>query len=181
MAFKKANGPKLWAEVLSHFPPGAVVAGGCIRDYLLREPAKDIDVFMNCTDWPQGCFPGFAPLGEDRNEEYAAMPTIAVVARGVIGGRQIDAVGVILEGDALDGAELMNTFDFAISRCWFDGEIHDTPEAAKDRADGTVTLLLGDRIERSRRRFERFNARNGGGFTLIEAFPAPTLISEDLF
>jgi hypothetical protein len=31
-----------------------------------------------------------------------------------------------------------------------------------------VTLLLNDRRERAQRRFDRFNERMGGGWTLVE-------------
>ena len=51
------NGPDLWDAVLSHVRssfPEAVVAGGCVRDYLTNRPAKDIDVFVD----------GSMPMGE---------------------------------------------------------------------------------------------------------------------
>lgn len=46
------NGPDLWDAVLTHVRavfPEAVIAGGCVRDYLNGKPAKDIDVFVDGT------------------------------------------------------------------------------------------------------------------------------------
>lgn len=41
------NGPKLWADMLAAINiPGAVVAGGCIRDCFLSVEPKDIDIFI---------------------------------------------------------------------------------------------------------------------------------------
>src|SRR3546814_3197398 len=66
--------------------------------------------------------------------------------------------------------DMVERFDFGVARCWYDGEIHDTPEAATDRANKTVTLFLDDRLERSRARFARFNERMGGDWRLIDDF-----------
>lgn len=44
------NGPKLWGDLLSAINiPGAVVAGGCIRDWCLSVEHKDIDIFIPVT------------------------------------------------------------------------------------------------------------------------------------
>jgi tRNA nucleotidyltransferase/poly(A) polymerase len=44
------NGPKLWADMLEAINiPGAVVAGGCIRDCFLNVAPKDIDIFVPFT------------------------------------------------------------------------------------------------------------------------------------
>src|SRR3546814_13247052 len=94
------------------------------------------------------------------------MNEIAVVTRGVIAGYQVDLIGVTFA----DTRDMVERFDFGVARCWYDGEIHDTPEAATDRANKTVTLFLDDRLERSRARFARFNERMGGDWRLIDDF-----------
>src|SRR3546814_15884798 len=86
------------------------------------------------------------------------MNEIAVVTRGVIAGYPVDLIGVTFA----DTRDMVERFDFGVARCWYDGEIHDTPAAATDRAHNTVTLFLDDRLARSRARFRRFNARIGG-------------------
>ena len=46
---RMANGPDLWRAILAKMPPGSIVAGGAVRDYLLGYEPKDIDVFMSRT------------------------------------------------------------------------------------------------------------------------------------
>jgi len=145
-------------------PAGAIVAGGAVRDYLLGVNPKDIDVFVNVDRFTNP--EGFETLGSDKDAEYDAMSEIALVTRGVIAGYQVDLVGVMFA----DAHDMIKCFDFGVTRCWYDGEIHDTPEAAADRANKTVTLFLDDRLERSRARFARFNERMGGDWRLIDDF-----------
>lgn len=170
-----ANGPDLWRAVLSQMPAGSVIAGGAVRDYLLGIEPKDIDVFTDvAAEMPVATRrdgdvvavdPRFGLYRIDneheRFEEYAALSNIACISSGQLFGRRVDAV--VMEG-MVSGADLVAGFDFAINRSWFDGEIHDTPEAAQDRATRTVSLLLTDRLERSVMRFARLHARWGGGW-----------------
>lgn len=169
---RPVNGPELWKHILADMPSGAVVAGGAIRDYLLGVEPKDIDVFCPSNAFGGGFdFSGFEPLGEDRSAEYEAMQTIDVVQRTSRYGIQVDLVGVCLpEWSPL---ALVQTFDFGITRGWFDGEaLHDLAEAGYDRAHNVVTLMLPDRPERAAERFARFNAAHGGRFTLVTEIAA---------
>lgn len=158
------NGPELWDQILAFFP-GAIIGGGAVRDYLLGVEPKDIDVFANANDLhvPDN----FAPLEGDRREEYDALGFIDVVSRATMAGYQIDLVGINL---ACTPRELIETFDFGVSRCAYttSAGIIDTAESLADRSNKTVTLLLDDRLERSRLRFARFNERMGGDWTLVE-------------
>lgn len=157
------NGPELWAAILGVMPPGSIIAGGAVRDYLLGVEPKDIDVFClsACWEFPEG----FEPLGDNRREEYDAMNMIDIVHRGRLYDRQVDLVGVNLE--PFTGQALVETFDFGITRCWFDGEIHCLPECQTDIESRTVTLLITDRPERAAERFLRFNQRHLGTFELV--------------
>ena len=49
MSNELTNGPALWKEILSFFPEGSIIAGGCVRDYWLGKKPKDIDVFFPYT------------------------------------------------------------------------------------------------------------------------------------
>lgn len=172
-----ANGPDLWRAILARMPAGSVIAGGAVRDYLLGVEPKDIDVFMDITAEGVSAeadddllLPTDARFGlyridneHERFEEYAAVSNIACVSSGKMFGHRVDAV--VIEGFT-GGIDLIEGFDFGITRSWFDGEIHDTPEAKFDRDNRTVTLLLTDRVERSLTRFDRLNARWGGGWAL---------------
>ena len=158
-----ANGPELWSAVLAKMPSGSIVAGGAVRDHLLGVEPKDIDVFCPTEALGSFDFTGFEPLGEDRREEYEALPLIDIVQRTHLNGVQVDLVGVHMP--KWSPLALVETFDFGITRSWFDTEgLHDTAEAGYDRASKTVTRLIHDRPERALTRFERFNERMGGGF-----------------
>ena len=160
------NGPALWRGILDRIGcPGAVIAGGAVRDLLLGVRPKDIDIFAPSDGFnPPSIFQG---LGDERHAEYEAMPSIDIVMRAEIAGFQVDLVGC---QNFSNGMELVETFDFGVSRCWFDGQqLFDTMWAQHDRKNKVVTLLLNDRRERAQRRFDRFNERMGGGWTLVEA------------
>lgn len=167
-----ANGPELWAIILESMPSGAIVAGGAVRDYLLGVEPKDVDVFCPSEALGGFNFTGFEPLGDDRREEYDALPLIDLVQRTRVNGVQVDLVGVHMPD--WSPRALVETFDFGITRSWFDSDgLHDTAEAGFDRSTKTVTRLVHDRPERAEVRFARFNERMGGGFQyVIEPEPA---------
>jgi hypothetical protein len=175
------NGPELWCAILATMPSGSIVAGGAVRDYLLGKEPKDIDVFMGAPPVSEGPVEPLDALAawepydprhglfrientHERYEEYAAVSCILCVSSGTLFGHKVDAVEIEhFQG----GPELIKEFDFAITRCWFDGEIRDTPEAKRDRETKTITLLSDARQERSLARFERLNERWGGDWQLV--------------
>jgi hypothetical protein len=174
-----ANGPELWSAILARMPSGSIIAGGAVRDYLNGVEPKDIDVFIDIeadarrleTDDAYALKAGDARFGlhridneYERFEEYAAVSNIACVSSGMMFGHRVDAV--VME-KFKGGADLVAGFDFGLNRVWFDGEIHDTPEAYHDRENNCATLLLNDRVERSLKRFARLNERWGGGWRLV--------------
>lgn len=163
---KHPNGPLLWSQILDQMPKGSIVAGGAVRDYLLGVEPKDIDVFFSMAEYPEGGLLNFQPiLGDDLALDYTAVPAIDTVQRKVIGGWTVDAIGLVMAEPT--PLSIVSEFDFAITRSWFDGTLHDTVEAGNDRAAHTVTRLIDTRPERSRVRFERFNARMGGDWSYV--------------
>lgn len=169
MAERQPNGPALWCTILAAMPPRSIIAGGAVRDYLLGYEPKDIDVFSPPD--PVWRIPdGFEGLGNGPNDavrraEYEAMTNIDIVVRGEVEGWTVDLVGVTFTTPA----ELIGTFDFGVTRCWADaeGQVHDTPEAERDRLFALVTRLIHDRPDRAQARFDRFNARMGGGWRYV--------------
>lgn len=176
------NGPNLWGAILKQMPPGSVIAGGAIRDWYLDVEPKDIDVFTGGQIPPddpptQECFftEAFNPRSGlyridnyyERQEEYQAMGNIQLVSSGQMLGYRVDLVEMT---DFTGGDDLIEGFDFAMNQMWFDGDlVYRNNAAVQDLANHTVTLLRDDRLERSLRRFERFNERMGGGWKLIGA------------
>lgn len=180
------NGPALWTEILKHFPAGAIVAGGAVRDYLLGLEPKDIDVFITAEQanppYPEPplegdelmefiltrCFDPRMGLGRidniyERQEEYKALNNIDLVSSGQLLGYKVDA---IVLSDSPTPEEIVADFDFGINQCWFDTEIHDTAAATMDRQTRLIRLYHFDRTERSIARFHRLNERHGGIFSL---------------
>ncbi len=186
---RMANGPDLWQAILAQMPEGAIVAGGAVRDFLLGYEPKDIDVFMGLP--PVAEYAPDEPLGDmldaisahdprhglmrienthERYEEYAAVSNIVCVSSGALFGYRVDAIDI---GDFDGGEKLIEQFDFGITRCWFDGKLHDTPEAKIDRDTRTMTLLLSERRQRSIARFDRLRERWGADWKLRDATPSP--------
>ena len=158
------NGPELWTKILAAMPPGSIVAGGAVRDFLIGVEPKDIDVF--CSDLNFSIPEGFAVLeGAEQDEEYAAMSEIDVVARGIVEGVTVDLVFMTL--DPFNAQTLVESFDVTASQCWFDGSCHAYAAATADLAEGLVTVLRYERLPRTIERFDRFNARHDGRFQLI--------------
>lgn len=155
------NGPELWNTILAQIP-GGIIAGGCVRDYLMGVPAKDIDVFVSVHQSTN--FNGWEPHPDA--EEYEAGDHVAYVVQREVEGWTVDLIG--MDPKVLTGEFVISQFDFGLTRCWYDGEIHDTVEAAHDREKGRITVMINDRPDRLLKRFERFNARNGGTWSLWE-------------
>lgn len=171
------NGPDLWDSILEKMPAGSVIAGGAVRDYLLGVEPKDIDVFMgvpndlvdfttfNIGDEPRS---GLFRIDNfyERLEEYQAMTNIDLVSSGTMFDFKVDAVVMT---NFTDGAALVSEFDFAINQCWYTKAegVRWTEASTVDRICKMVTLLQTDRLERSQKRFARFNERMGGGWILI--------------
>src|SRR3546814_11389249 len=100
--------------------------------------SKDIDVIINVDGFTNPG--GFETLGSGKAAEYDAMNEIAVVTRGVIAGYQVDLIGVTFA----DTRDMVERFDLGVARRWYDGEIHEPPEAAPDRANRQDRRRVGN-------------------------------------
>lgn len=179
------NGPALWDLILGDMPDGAVIAGGAVRDYLLGVEPKDIDVFfvwpaveegpvdLDVVDWEMVSLNcprvGLYRIDDyyERLEEYAALTNVNVVSSGKMYGFKVDAVEL---AEMKDGSDLVDGFDFGINQSWYTTEtgIRETQIAGCDRDAQQVSLLSNDRRERSLKRFDRFNERHDGAYTLVD-------------
>lgn len=173
-----SNGPLLWTAILASVP-GAVVAGGAVRDYLMGVILKDIDIFVSTSSPVDFSFWDPHP----KAVEYEAGDHVDAVVQRKFGNWTVDLICVSVADSAEDprpfGQKVIETFDFGVTRSYFDGQLHDTIEAAHDRRKGQVTLMLDDRLARAWDRFDRFNTSHGGGWT-FRAPPRP-LEEETIF
>lgn len=179
------NGPKLWADMLAAINiPGAVIAGGCIRDCFLNVAHKDIDIFIPCEgndefrrriDKLNLCAMGSLDRIED--EDYEADDSVGHlfgVAEGEILGQQVNLIARRVH---LDGAQaLIESFDFGILQVYYDGEsCKFTPAQRADAYLQRATMAHDRHIEQSLERFYRFNARNPGLLSLNVPFVYPAV------
>lgn len=180
------NGTNLWALLLGMINmPGAIVAGGCIRDYVLDVAPKDIDIFVPCSSLQQwldykyglvsrtnynGQTAFFTDIGEgqeydktdfdrDKNPLYGVLES-----DGTIYGHKIN---IIARTKHADNNELVSNFDFGILKGWFDGkQFKLTDDFMRDLNNRRATLMHNKHIEQSLLRFMRFNTRNPGLLSL---------------
>lgn len=169
------NGPDLWNDILAEVHetfPGAVIAGGAVRDFLLGQEPRDIDVFVNATrdELSQVDLFGGELLTFEELSDYKQNPDwkeeVTGVLNGFYGGYPVQIIGRAFAS----GDELMERFDLGITRCWFDGQLHDTPAAAADRRARTLTLMRWDtpeHVRATKKRVKRFRER-GSVWTFVD-------------
>lgn len=177
------NGPELWDKILSHFPEGSIIAGGAIRDYLLGLEPKDFDVFGPYATYNaqvEGMEHLTQTSNEEHEEEYLAMREIAIVMKGEIEGVKVDYIGMHIE----DPVVIVEAFDTGINQLFYgNGILYKKKAHVDDVANKTVTVTRADRLERTKERFERFNKKAGGEYTLIipENLEAPIVTRTEDF
>lgn len=146
------NGPELWSFLLGEIGmAGAVVAGGCIRDYLLGVEPKDIDIFvaidarqkleqlgdklgsgwnvelmnLECEEQYEEAFDGEL-VGVLEGEAYGV--PVNIVSRRAHFGRAKATAREYLNDDWTDCLDepdnwsLINSFDFGILQASYQGE-----------------------------------------------------------
>jgi hypothetical protein len=176
------NGPALWETLLEATGEDeAVVAGGCIRDYLLGLSPKDIDIFV-----PLGSRQEFEELIAKLNDSHIwslelmdATEYHTQDAESIIGVAEGEALGlpvnIISRVSHLDACpwDLITSFDFGILQWSFqstDRAVVGTTQAIMDLAGRTATLLHARDYEQSLERFTRFNGRNPGALRLVNNY-----------
>lgn len=179
------NGPSVWDEILDvvgrHWLP--VVAGGAVRDFLLRLAPKDIDVFVPASDendfesiikflnpsLSKGdiiYIKGRVDPEEALAMEYDEATDFIGVWEGEILGHPVNIIGrQSLQGGPVT---LVNTFDFNVVKCFYEnGLIETTPEASSDLNKRQATLAHERTFSQSINRFRRFNKRHPGLLALV--------------
>jgi hypothetical protein len=148
--------------------PGALIAGGALRDLDNDRPVKDLDIFA----------PDVPDLDTFRDRAACLLRPAALM--GVMGGYENwatrECIGVLdISGTDADfqliglstGPEtILPRLDFGICRIGYDGsEVIRTDDYLADQAAQSFTLLRADddaQRDRSLRRFERLSAKYPG-------------------
>lgn len=180
------NGPALWDALLEALNvDGAVIAGGCIRDYMLGLEPKDIDICIpakNTEDFWNlvgNIDEHLFDLSDCRdNSEYEED---APVLFGVLEGEGLGVtVNIIGRSDYSTGCvqDLVRGFDFYVLQGWYSnsrdmdkgGGLNCLPAMLRDIQNKTATLAHERHREQSITRFDRFNKRNPGILRLNDQF-----------
>lgn len=168
--------------LVRHVFPGALLAGGCLRDLDNGRPVKDVDIFA--PDCPRS-------FEETRALVRQLCPDPQMLGN-VMGGYEdwatSECIGVfdILTGD-LDfqlicissGPEtILSRMDFGLCRISYDGEtVHRTAEYLADQEAHKFTLHRCDdsaQLDRSLRRYDRLSKKyDGWGLDYAEHLKLP--------
>lgn len=191
------NGPALWDALLEAVGvPGAVIAGGCLRDYQLGLEPKDIDIFV-----PLGSVEAVWELANTLNERGLFSLTVlnpqdtrttgnpadydeafGKQLWGVLDGEglgvPVNIIARCAHGEGLPA--LIESFDFDICKIWYAGPAGGvvlTSAAYDDLHNRTATIAHDTTLDLSRRRFARFDERNPGVLRLVDPYPQDTDVS----
>ncbi|WCD56149.1 tRNA nucleotidyltransferase [Caulobacter phage KSC] len=185
------NGPDLWhsllEDIVAVFGGDAIIAGGCIRDFMLGLEPKDIDIWVNERDLVsmRNLMQRLMSTDFDWSWDLTEMEDGDPDYNGGIGdnlliweGTVQNTGGVILDVNIIacpehaDGIEaVVNRFDMDICQWWFSGGmIHQTPAALQALDNKVCTVVRGHDWERAVRRFDKFNARHPGVLTFVNPF-----------
>lgn len=168
------NIPSAWAETLAQVRevfPGALIAGGCLRDLDNGRPIKDVDIFA------PNCSASFDDNYELVRAHLLPAPAMLHNSLGQYGEWATkECVGVFdILSPALDyqliclssGPEtITGRMDFGLCRISHDGtNVFRSEEYLADQRDQRFTLLRCEddkQLDRSRRRWERFTKKYVG-------------------
>jgi hypothetical protein len=172
---RPANTPELWDKMLEgvrdiYEPEYVCIAGGAIRDYLLKKEPKDIDIFIKL---PDAEYTGEFLLDNANSlalrkphivqNEYDQAKLEAVI-RGTLSEYTVD---LCFMDKGITGEEIVGKFDFGICQHWYDGEIHSTK--AGEYGIKTLEWFPLKKIDKvMRNHFNRVNKRHGNIYTLQE-------------
>ena len=175
------NGPELWGLLLAALGvEGAVIGGGCIRDYALGLAPKDYDIFVPIRRKKElldisNRITSLGVMGfEDEQEDYHEESSVTGSLIGVMDGELLDyPVNVIGRRSHLQGVEaLVDSFDFGCVQAAWSPTVGSVSTTAfvEDILGSTATLRTNATYDLSRCRFERFNQRNPGVLTLVDPY-----------
>ena len=169
--------PVEWKQVLQDIQqvfPGAKIAGGALRDLFFERPIKDVDIFCNIDEMPQGfdsmlmeVFPQLVLVQGAGSDKYL----------GETSDRPI--YGIYQFTDAKYKYEIIVTiaaccdvdlFDLSICQITFDGDtLHMTDKFAATVETGCIEVCNINRADRQEDRIKR----------ILEKYPDFTILSKE--
>jgi predicted nucleotidyltransferase len=168
--------PEIWKEILQSLQNGgikAIIAGGCVRDFILQRPIKDIDVFV-----PVGCgFDMWLPVGTTlvRKNDLSYAPfsdgMVKYTTTLEYKGNDVQIIEVDMEEFSAD--ELMARVDFTICQATYDMElgVYVSPSFLEDTSAKEFVLIRADNQDQydySMKRYERLTAEKYKGWGFVD-------------
>ena len=134
-----------------------IIAGGFIRDSICNKEYTDVDVFVPIDDiveqeekTEQGIkFPSSLSNPEYSPNTYSKL-SLTYEDKWDLKYHDIldvDIMTMPVKGGPDFGETVVNSFDYGINMCWYDGEIHTTKEFDRDREFGYITLQRLNRVK----------------------------------
>jgi hypothetical protein len=177
-------------KALRSHAPDAHVAGGAVRDTILRKPIRDVDIFMADRHLAEAAVIlrtkfGFVMTGEWKQYEGFSDPAMTRVAKFE---RADETVPVCLIGliPGIDGWEdNVARFDFGVCMAaWEGGKMLTTPAFDADAGTKTFTLHRADNVPQfnySMVRYEKLSADRYAGWTIAVPMRFENLVKEREF
>ena len=156
------NGPELWDKLLSELPESAIIAGGCVRDFIFGGEPKDIDIWLSDADMLK-VYWEIQPAKDDR-PEYDGGAITYIWDYKVHG---FDVQLVFVPGNVL---EFLETFDLSTSKARYRYKLVCDPDFMKAWETKTVTILKTKNYDRSLERAKRVCVKYPD-FTLTDLNP----------
>lgn len=176
--------PEVWKEILQSLQKGGIkgiIAGGCVRDFILERPIKDIDVFV-----PVGCgFDMWLPVGtvlvRKNDLSYAPFSDGMVKYTTTLEYKGNDVQIIEVDLEDFSSEKLMDRMDFTICQATYqldEGEglfgvsgnflwDVDLKEFRLVRADNEA------QFDYSMKRFERLTAEKYKGWKFVDGRDVP--------
>jgi tRNA nucleotidyltransferase/poly(A) polymerase len=176
--------PQEWRDILADIQqvaPGAIIAGGALRDFAMDKAPKDIDIFVPESDLYTVGVPRFVDIerlfsvvrnhrpreSAKANFDYIGgvsdVSTSTEFTDWVHSSRQRIPVNIIIAKATKLDLEWARRFDFTVNQIIFDGEVTSmTVEALHDLGNKVFRYVREGGEEdagRSRRRAERFRMK----------------------
>lgn len=175
--------PEVWNEILQSLQKGGIkgiIAGGCVRDFILEKPIKDIDVFV-----PVGCgfdmwLPEGTVLTRKNDLSYAPFSDGMVKYTTTIEYKGNDVQIIEVDLEEFSAGKLMDRMDFTICQAAFhideegDHVFFTTGWFWRAGDDEEFRLIRADneaQFDYSMKRFERLTAEKYKGWRFVDGRP----------
>lgn len=162
--------PETWREVFWEVKktfPGAIIAGGALRDWYLGKEVKDVDIFVPWHPVQGPMLDGWKPMSVEFLEEegYGLQRAVQGVWEKEVEGIKFQIIKVSFLGPNFV-YDLMHNFDIGLCKVWgrtegvFEAEeVYFHPDFVKDAYNRTLTVTNFETPQSTVKRMKRLSAK----------------------